>query len=119
MTMISEQKILKAVLMLRRCGNTYLSKEEQIAEQKEWLEMDPGYADRFDDWIDSLREELAKTPEQREDESRRFCEELAEMEAEQLYRELHGDHYCPSCTVGDYGPGNPWDAPGMSIHDFI
>ena len=25
MTMISEQKILKAVLMLRRCGNTYLS----------------------------------------------------------------------------------------------
>lgn len=27
--------------------------------------------------------------------------------------------YTPSCTAGDYGPGNPWDAPGMSIHDFI
>ena len=24
-----------------------------------------------------------------------------------------------SSTRGDYGPGNPWDAPGMSIHDFI
>lgn len=24
-----------------------------------------------------------------------------------------------SCTAGDYGPGNPWDAPGMSIRDFI
>ena len=29
------------------------------------------------------------------------------------------DHYCPSATAGDYGPGNPWDAPGMSIRDFI
>lgn len=27
--------------------------------------------------------------------------------------------YIPSCTAGDYGPGNPWDAPGMSIRDFI
>lgn len=27
--------------------------------------------------------------------------------------------YTPSVTGGDYGPGNPWDAPGMSIHDFI
>ena len=24
-----------------------------------------------------------------------------------------------SCTAGDYSPGNPWDAPGMSIRDFI
>lgn len=24
-----------------------------------------------------------------------------------------------SVTNGDYGPGNPWDAPGMSISDFI
>ncbi len=29
------------------------------------------------------------------------------------------EHYCPSATAGDYGPGNPWDAPGMSIRDFI
>ena len=28
-------------------------------------------------------------------------------------------HYCPSSAAGDYGPGNPWDAPGMSISDFI
>lgn len=24
-----------------------------------------------------------------------------------------------SSTNRDYGPGNPWDAPGMSISDFI
>ena len=27
--------------------------------------------------------------------------------------------YVPSATNGDYGPSNPWDAPGMSIKDFI
>ena len=29
------------------------------------------------------------------------------------------DDYCPSSTGGDYSPSNPWDAPGMSIKDFI
>lgn len=29
------------------------------------------------------------------------------------------DEYVPSAENGDYGPSNPWDAPGMSIHDFI
>lgn len=29
------------------------------------------------------------------------------------------DEYVPSSTNGDYSPSNPWDAPGMSIHDFI
>lgn len=29
------------------------------------------------------------------------------------------DDYTPSRTNGDYSPGNPWDASGMSIHDFI
>ena len=28
-------------------------------------------------------------------------------------------HYCPSSTAGDHGPGNPWDAPGMSVRDFL
>lgn len=27
--------------------------------------------------------------------------------------------YIPSCTNRDYSPSNPWDAPGMSIRDFI
>lgn len=29
------------------------------------------------------------------------------------------DEYTPSATRGDYSPSNPWDAPGMSIRDFI
>lgn len=27
--------------------------------------------------------------------------------------------YCPSATNGDYSPSCPWNAPGMSIRDFI
>lgn len=29
------------------------------------------------------------------------------------------EEYIPSSTNRDYGPSNPWDAPGMSIRDFI
>ena len=33
--------------------------------------------------------------------------------------EVDEDEYVPSSTYGDYSPSNPWDAPGMSIKDFI
>ena len=34
--------------------------------------------------------------------------------------ELLPDEYVPaSASSGDYGPGNPWDAPGMKVSDFI
>ena len=29
------------------------------------------------------------------------------------------EDYTPSSTRGDYSPSNPWDAPGMSVRDFI
>ena len=33
--------------------------------------------------------------------------------------ECDDDEYVPSSKNGDYGPSNPWDAPGMSVKDFI
>lgn len=33
--------------------------------------------------------------------------------------ESWGKYDAPSCTYGDYSPSNPWDAPGMSVRDFI
>lgn len=33
--------------------------------------------------------------------------------------EFEDEEYIPSSTYRDYGPSNPWDAPGMSIKDFI
>ena len=29
------------------------------------------------------------------------------------------ERYTPSACAGDYSPSNPWDAPGMSVSDFI
>lgn len=86
-TGISDQKILKAVLLLRRCGNRYQTKEEQIAEQKKWLRDDPEYAGQFDDWIASLKEDLAKTPEQKEREAEEFRKWLEKCDAEEAHKE--------------------------------
>lgn len=33
--------------------------------------------------------------------------------------EFENEEYIPSSTYRDYGPSNPWDAPGMSVKDFI
>ena len=30
-----------------------------------------------------------------------------------------GEKYIRSSTNGDYSPSTPWDAPGMSVSDFI
>ncbi len=29
------------------------------------------------------------------------------------------EEYCPSSSAGDYSPSCPWNAPGMSVSDFI
>lgn len=88
-------KILKAVLLLRRI-NRDQSKEEQIAE------VDRYYSDEMlDDQIEAL-----KKPE----EETEFEGSPEIIEEEQRYT---------SCTARDYSPSNPWDAPGMSIRDFI
>lgn len=88
-------KILKAVLLLRRT-NRYQSKEEQIAEAERY------YSDEvLDEWIESL-----KNPEPESE----FTDEPEYIEQENYYT---------SCTARDYSPSNPWDAPGMSIRDFI
>lgn len=55
--------------------------------------------------------EMADTDEE-EIETAEKCSRYVEESEEE-------ERYCPSSTGGDYGPGNPWDAPGMSIRDFI
>lgn len=86
---MTDQMILKAVLMLRQLGNKHQTKEEQIAEQKEWI-ANGFYTDgSFEGWIGWMRDELAKTPEQREEESEIACRELAEREAMMEYEERY------------------------------
>lgn len=31
----------------------------------------------------------------------------------------YDEEYIPSASARDYGPSNPWDAPGMSVSDFL
>ncbi|MCR4845350.1 MAG: hypothetical protein K5865_01255, partial [Eubacterium sp.] len=67
----------------------------------------------------SLKEELAKTPEQKEKESQEFIEQLMAYEAKEALKELEEGRRTRSSSAGDYSPSNPWDAPGMSVSDFI
>ena len=136
--MNKDLKILKGVLLLRAWrkymekidkesyGESYealldmfgyrvITKEEDIESVKSCYKYSS--EEEFEEWLDSLREDLKKTPEELEEESRISREEMAEREAKEFYDELHGG--CPSSTAGDYSPSNPWDAPGMSIRDFV
>lgn len=118
MTQKRRNLIMKGILMMKRLIPTHpQTKEELMEEMFYWYSEENMPSVDLDGWINSLREDLKKTPEQREAEAEAFAEELAESEAEWEYE--HRNDYCPSCTAGDYGPGNPWDAPGMSIKDFI
>lgn len=48
------------------------------------------------------------------------CPEEAEEDLGYLYDpDEWEEEYPPSAYGGDYGPANPWDAPGMSFSDFI
>ena len=67
-----------------------------------------------------------------EEEAYRYMADVAELsdnEAEYFGLDMEqykpatdkdaDDHMVPSSTGGDYSPANPWDAPGMSISDFL
>lgn len=41
------------------------------------------------------------------------------FEVPEDFEKEYEEDYTPSSTNGDYSPSNPWDAPGMSVSDFI
>lgn len=96
--------VLHAVLLSR--NYEYISKEKLIkmysnVPKEELEDYILHYFDEEDDTIDEAEDICAKAEDL----------VLSELSAE--------DHYCPSSTCGDYSPSCPWNAPGMSIHDFI
>ena len=111
--------ILKAVLLLRKAGNKYQTKEEQIEEQREWLWN--GYTSResLNEWIDELKREIAKTPEEQERESLELIDRLCEYDARELEREAREQERKERDADAYYSPSCPWNAPGMSVRDFI
>ncbi len=90
-------KILKAVLLLRRI-NKHESKEKQIADTEKH------YSDeQLDEWIDMLKHPETTEPYKEPEET---------IESKEEHQTLY------ACN-GDFSPAHPWDAPGMSIRDFI
>jgi hypothetical protein len=53
------------------------------------------------------------------DECSYFYSDYEDSSCRPICHNDSNEGYTPSSTAGDYSPGNPWDAPGMSIHDFI
>ena len=85
-----KQLVLKAVLLLRTV-NRYSSKETQLKM------MDKYYS-----------------TEQLEDYVEHFNDPQPVYEEPDYVMDDSGNEY-----YTHYSPSNPWDAPGMSIHDFI
>lgn len=101
-------KILKAILLLRKV-NKYESKEKQLSDA------DKFYTDNeLDEWIADLKNMISDM-EHGEAHGEEYAEECAKEYAE----EYEEEPYISSCTAGDYSPSHPWDAPGMSISDFM
>ena len=73
--------------------------------------------------IDQRRYEIDQGITPSEYDAQEFYEIIAELIAQDSFEidseESLDDECTPSASAGDYSPGNPWDAPGMSISDFI
>ncbi len=54
-----------------------------------------------------------------DEDSVEYLEKIKEIGSLVVYRPVYKDDCYTSSTNGDYSPSNPWDAPGMSIRDFI
>ena len=77
--------------------------EDMVADQRRY-EIDHGITPREYDACD-LYETIAEL----------IAQDSFEIDSE----EPLDDECTPPASAGDYSPGNPWDAPGMSIGDFI
>ena len=90
----------------------------KIQNKEKQIEKISRFSDELlDAWIQSLLLDCRKTREEFEKESLETIKRLEEYELKETQKEIE---YLRQEEEGrGYGPGNPWDAPGMSIQDFI
>ena len=112
MQMQRKLTILKGTLILREIlGIKVNSKEETIRMGQKYTDAELSF------WISFLREETQKTADMKEKEAEERSRWEMEHDGPQDCMKSGREYTC--CTSHDYGPSNPWDAPGMSIRDFI
>ena len=105
---MTREEMLDEAVRLLRVVNTYESAEEQRAFFDKYCS-DEDLKEYIDDihahgYLEMTEEEL---------------DELCRQEAELEMSFYEDEHYTPSATRGDYSPSCPWNAPGMSVSDFI
>ncbi len=94
---VSRRELVLHAVLLVRTINKHMSKERD-------LELYENLTDA--ELIDYIEHFYDPQPETN-------WEELCAAEAD------YNERCTPCATCRDYGPSNPWDAPGMSINDFI
>ena len=85
----------------------YLDEALELADYDKSVEWQKIDEDRFE----SMLEECESR--QQEEEFGKNCDSLRDR------GDYEDREYVRNSTAGDYSPSNPWDAPGMSIRDFI
>lgn len=107
-------------------ANNEKEAEEIFREKSMACEFDfsDGVVDDTEYIIEEDDEDEWEKPEwdEEEDEIDRSYHDASEDELRKMgaFDNLSEDEdYIPSAENGDYSPSNPWDAPGMSIKDFI
>lgn len=112
MQMQRKLTILKGALILREIlGVRVNSKEETTRMAQKYTDAELSF------WISFLREESHKAADIREKEAEERIQWEVYHDSPQNCMESGREYTC--CTNHDYGPLNPWDAPGMSVRDFI
>lgn len=97
LTKVSRRELVLHAVLLVRTVNKRMTKEEDIKLYEELSNAE---------LIEYIEHFYDPEPEIDWDE---LCAEEAEYDKK----------YIRCATCRDYGPSNPWDAPGMSIRDFI
>ena len=100
---------------------SYLSDEDYAPLFKMYADGANNYPIDWDAAQKRLDEKYAEARERNNGENSKWSPDT-DPEYESQDEELmprYNDDYTPSATAGDYSPSNPWDAPGMSMSDFI
>ena len=89
----------------------------KVNSKEETIRMGQTYTDaELSFWISFLREESHKAEDIRKKEAEERIQWEVDHDSPQNCMESGREYTC--CTNHDYGPLNPWDAPGMSARDF-
>lgn len=91
---------------------TYKELKSRINKATTQLELD-----KIEDIVlDTYRKDLIAKGEYKE-----LMNMVAEVRYEIMYdlSDTDVESYTPSATMRDYSPSSPWNAPGMSVSDFI